>query len=302
MYPPDNAWTTLPTLVSLQPTSGSTNWAAKVYVTDQQNSNNVVACLEVESEGDQVDVKLFTGQCGQKYIRGTSWVTDQSTSESWTDISVNFTQNKLQFLFFDESGEDNSIMDVSLNISSTLSVYTVPEQASVSYNCQKGCRFFSTSSQESVLVETLKESAVVSIFPLPGFRSIHFHITTSETHSAPVTKSLNQSNFFVDKWQTVDVKMQAREYQVLVDGQKLLMDSTSFSTYTLKTMDVYVDGEAYWSSKCQPKMTSASTSTTSPTARLSFQVLLLQADLMLTVVAMVGCFVILALVARQHRV
>lgn len=95
VYSPGHAWTTLPTLVSLQPTTP--NWGVQLHLRDQQNST--FACLRLESEGSHshVDMALYTGHCGEDLLNTTKWPSQLFTAKSWTDLHISLVDNEIVF-------------------------------------------------------------------------------------------------------------------------------------------------------------------------------------------------------------
>lgn len=170
MYRPSHAWATLPTQVSLQPTT--IEWTAQLLVTDQHLNN--VACLRLDLVRGQVLVRFYHDNCRERMIYNAKWSNELFGTNLWKHIDFSF-QQKLTVSILDKTW--TTLLSKDLNaLSDKLFVY-VQHDSTVStyFNCPDQCYFHQTPiSSKSKKVASIKKSSRFSVYPRSDTFSISF--------------------------------------------------------------------------------------------------------------------------------
>ncbi|KAK8754279.1 hypothetical protein OTU49_015323, partial [Cherax quadricarinatus] len=249
VYPPGHACATLPTIVSLQPTS--ITWVAHLYV---KNSSKIFTCLRLEPQQGQIDVKLYRGQCGTDVFNRTTWPKNFFTAGSWTNLHVRIVKDEAAFSI---SGHYSASISLTIDTTSADFFTCLDHQEAVlaAYDCYSGCYFYSTpKSLNKTKLMSLVITSTFFLYALPEFKSLHFSARFSNYiggYPHPVRKTLNRiPDTFT--WNKVQVVIQKDKYLVYVNDQ-LVLESEPYPINPLADISVVTEGPVFYSIECKPQ-------------------------------------------------
>lgn len=252
VYPPGQAWATLPTMVSLQLYTNT--WTAQLNVAD--NSNNIVACLSLKpDEEGHAEVALYSGYCGNDLLNATKWPLQAFAIDSWADVNVTAIDHELHFSLLTPPSAASIISAPTASLPSYISLHTAKSSAAVTYNCYKGCKFFlMLDSSDAIQMATLTNTATFFINPRPSFRKIHFQPTASEVQTSHSSFTLGDPNITTGAWNKVLVEFQEEKYEVAVYHHDQLSADEEITVNKYDRIYIKIEGAAYWSLNCEPQI------------------------------------------------
>ncbi|KAK8754278.1 hypothetical protein OTU49_015318, partial [Cherax quadricarinatus] len=250
VYPPGHACATLPTRVSLRPTS--ITWVANLYV---KNNSKIFNSLRLVHQQGQIYVKLYLEHCGTDIVTTSSWPKSLFTTGSWTNLEVGIKKDKVEF-----SISEHSSTSIFSTIDSTSADFFIchehQEAVLAAYDCYSGCYIY--SSPKSPITTKLISLVISSTFflhTLPDFKSLQFTATFRNSFGGfprPVRKTMKRilGNF---TWNKVEVVIHKDIYRVYVNTHSVLA-SENYAINPLAEVSVFVEGGAFYSIECEPQV------------------------------------------------